>query len=46
MKLTVEEKEMNMLIKRFAGKNNIEINYFDFDGVLQRYCQELQNQQQ
>ena len=43
MRLTVEEKEMNLLIKRFSGKNNIEINYFDFDGVLQKYCVALQD---
>lgn len=41
MRLTVDEQEMNMLIKRFHGKNNIEINYFDFDAELQKYCQML-----
>lgn len=38
LKLIVLEKEMNILIKRFYGKNRIEINYFDFDNVLQKYC--------
>ena len=38
LRLDVLEKEMNILIKRFYGKNMIEINYFDFDNVLQKYC--------
>lgn len=38
LRLDVLEKEMNILIKRFYGKNMIEINYFDFDSVLQKYC--------
>ena len=38
-KSDVLEKEMNILIKRFYGKNMIEINYFDFDSVLQKYCE-------
>ena len=38
LKLQVEEKEMNILIKRFNAESNIEINYFDFDHVLQEYC--------
>jgi len=38
LKLEVEEKEMNILIKRFHAENNIEINYFDFDHILQEYC--------
>jgi len=38
LKLQVEEKEMNILIKRFHAESNIEINYFDFDHVLQEYC--------
>jgi len=38
LRLSVEEKEMNILIKRFYGKNMIEINYFDFDHVLTQYC--------
>jgi len=37
LKLRVEEKEMNILIKRFHAESNIEINYFDFDHVLQEY---------
>lgn len=39
LRLIVLEKEMNILIKRFYGKNMIEINYFDFDNVLQKYCE-------
>jgi hypothetical protein len=38
LRLDVLEKEMNILIKRFYGKNMIEINYFDFDNILQKYC--------
>lgn len=38
LKLQVEEKEMNILIKRFHAESHIEINYFDFDHVLQQYC--------
>lgn len=38
LRLNVLEREMNILIKRFYGKNMIEINYFDFDHVLQKYC--------
>jgi len=37
LKLNVEEKEMNILIKRFHAESNIEINYFDFDHELQEY---------
>lgn len=44
LRLDVLEKEMNTLIKRFFGKNMIEINYFDFDNVLQKYC-EIVNQE-
>lgn len=44
LRLDVLEKEMNILIKRFFGKNMIEINYFDFDNVLQKYC-EIVNQE-
>ena len=36
-RLNVNEREMNILIKRFSGKNMIEINYYDFDSMLQRY---------
>jgi len=39
LRLDVLEKEMNILIKRFYGKNMIEINYFDFDNILQKYCE-------
>lgn len=39
LKLEVLEHEMKILIKRFYGKNMIEINYFDFDNVLQMYCE-------
>ncbi len=44
LKLTVEEKEMNILIKRFHGKSNIEINYYDFDNVLSAYCEAVNRQ--
>ena len=36
-KLDVNEKEMNIIIKRFYSKNMIEINYYDFDYVLNKY---------
>jgi len=32
------EKEMSILIKRFYGKNMIEINYIEFDNLLSLYC--------
>jgi Ca2+-binding EF-hand superfamily protein len=38
-KLDVNEKEMNVIIKRFYSKNMIEINYYDFDYVLNKYIQ-------
>ena len=38
-KLNADEKEMNILIKRFYSKNMIEINYYDFDYVLKKYIQ-------
>ena len=37
LRLNVNEREMNILIKRFSGKNMIEINYYDFDNMLQQY---------
>lgn len=43
LRLDVLEKEMNILIKRFYGKNMIEINYFDFDNILQKYCDLVNN---
>ena len=36
-RLNVNERELNILIKSFSGKNMIEINYYDFDSMLQRY---------
>ena len=36
-RLNVDEKEMNILIKRFSGKSMIEINYYDFDDCLKKY---------
>lgn len=43
LRLDVLEKEMIILIKRFHGNSMIEINYFDFDNVLQRYCDVVNN---
>jgi len=44
LKLKVSEKEMKILLKRFYVKSNIEINYFDFDDVLQKYYEKLKEE--
>lgn len=36
-RLEVDEREMNIIIKRFYVKSMIEINYHDFDDVLKKY---------
>lgn len=46
LRLNVNEKEMNILIKRFSGKNNIEINYYAFDAVLQKYYQMIEDEKE
>ena len=46
LRLNVNEKEMNILIKRFSGKNMIEINYYDFDGVLQKYNKMIEDEKE
>ena len=45
-KLDVNEKEMNVIIKRFYSKNMIEINYYDFDYVLNKYIQMLEEEKE
>ena len=45
-KLNADEKEMNILIKRFYSKNMIEINYYDFDYVLKKYIQMAENEKE
>ena len=42
--LMIDEIEMKTLIKRFMGKNIIEVNYFDFDNLLNSYCTEINNE--
>jgi hypothetical protein len=44
LRLNVDEIGMKVLIKRFAGKNIIEVNYFDFDNVLNAYCKVINNE--
>jgi hypothetical protein len=44
LRLNVDELGMKVLIKRFAGKNIIEVNYFDFDNVLNSYCKAINNE--
>ena len=45
-KLDVNEKEMNVIIKRFYSKNMIEINYYDFDYVLNKYIQMVEEEKE
>ena len=45
-KLHADEKEMNILIKRFYSKNSIEINYYDFDYVLQNYVKMIEEEKE
>jgi len=45
-KLDVSEKEMNILIKRFYSGNMIEINYYDFDNVLKKYVQMIEDEKE
>ena len=45
-KLNADEKEMNILIKRFYSKNMIEINYYDFDYVLKKYILMAENEKE
>lgn len=45
-KLHADEKEMNILIKRFFSKNSIEINYYDFDNCLQHYVQMIEEEKE
>ncbi len=45
-KLNADEKEMNVLIKRFYSKNMIEINYFDFDYVLKQYIKMAEDEKE
>jgi hypothetical protein len=44
LRLNVDEIEMKTLIKRFMGKNIIEVNYFDFDNLLNSYCTAINNE--
>ena len=37
---------MNILIKRFFSKNSIEINYYDFDHVLQQYVKMIEDEKE
>ena len=43
-RLETDEKEMNIIIKRFYGKNMIEINYYDFDNVLRKYVEMIEEE--
>ena len=45
-KLHADEKEMNILIKRFSSKNAIEINYYDFDYCLQNYIKMIEEEKE
>ena len=45
-KLHADEKEMNILIKRFFSKNSIEINYYDFDNCLQQYVKMIEEEKE
>ena len=45
-KLHADEKEMNILIKRFYSKNSIEINYYDFDYVLSKYVKMIEEEKE
>ena len=45
-KLHDDEKEMNILIKRFYSKNSIEINYYDFVYVLQNYVKMIEEEKE
>ena len=45
-KLHADEKEMNILIKRFFSKNSIEINYYDFDNCLQNYVKMIEEEKE
>jgi Ca2+-binding EF-hand superfamily protein len=45
-KLNADEKEMNILIKRFFSKNSIEINYYDFDNCLQNYVKMIEEEKE
>ena len=45
-KLNADEKEMNILIKRFFSKNSIEINYYDFDNCLQQYVKMIEEEKE
>ena len=45
-KLDVNEKEMNIIIKRFYSKNMIEINYYDFDYVLNKYIKMVEDEKE
>ena len=46
LSLDVNEKEMNIIIKRFYSKNMIEINYYDFDYVLNKYIQMVEEEKE
>ena len=43
-RLETDDKEMNIIIKRFYGKNMIEINYYDFDNVLRKYVEMIEEE--
>jgi Ca2+-binding EF-hand superfamily protein len=45
-KLDVSEKEMNILIKRFYSGNMIEINYYDFDNILKKYVNIIEEEKE
>ena len=45
-RLTVNEKEMNILIKRFSGKSMIEINYYDFNDCLKKYVSMMEEEKE
>jgi len=45
-RLNVDEKEMNILIKRFCGKSMIEINYYDFDDCLKKYVSLIEEEKE
>ena len=45
-RLNVNEKEMNILIKRFCGKSMIEINYYDFNDCLKKYVSMIEEEKE
>ena len=43
---TIHKKEMNMLLKRFSGKHMTEVNYYDFNNVLNKYNKMIEDEKE